>query len=109
MDKVVQSSAATAEETASASEELNAQAEQMNEIVRELQAIVAGRGSNGGDVRSAQTVTQKTGRERAGARNRKALPGSAKNGREHAATKQIGYDDSPQKLIPLDSSEFKDF
>jgi methyl-accepting chemotaxis protein len=42
MDKVTQSNAANAEESASASEELNAQAEQMNTIVAELSALVGG-------------------------------------------------------------------
>ncbi len=40
MDKVTQSNAAGAEESASASEELNAQAEVMRESVRELQSLV---------------------------------------------------------------------
>jgi methyl-accepting chemotaxis protein len=44
MDKVTQSSAANAEETASASEELNAQAEMMRESVRNLQELVSGTG-----------------------------------------------------------------
>ena len=45
MDKVTQSNAANAEESASASEELNAQAEQMNTIVGELSALVGGASS----------------------------------------------------------------
>ncbi len=44
MDKVTQSSAANAEETASAAEELNAQAETMRESVRNLQSLVGGSG-----------------------------------------------------------------
>ena len=42
MDKVTQSNAASAEESASASEELAAQAKQMNTIVNELSAMVGG-------------------------------------------------------------------
>jgi methyl-accepting chemotaxis protein len=42
MDKVTQSNAANAEETASASEELSAQAEMMRESVRDLQQLVDG-------------------------------------------------------------------
>jgi len=45
MDKVTQSNAANAEESASASEELNAQAEQMNGVVSELSTLV-GEGSS---------------------------------------------------------------
>ena len=42
MDKVVQSTAATAEESASASEEMNAQAEQMKQIAMVLADIIGG-------------------------------------------------------------------
>ena len=44
MEKVTQTTAATAEESAAASEELNAQAESSMVIVRELEALVGGRG-----------------------------------------------------------------
>ena len=43
MDKVTQSTAANAEESAAASEELNAQAEQMKVYVGDLEAVVGGR------------------------------------------------------------------
>jgi methyl-accepting chemotaxis protein len=46
MDKVTQSNAANAEESASASEELSAQATTMNEIVNELVALVGGAAKN---------------------------------------------------------------
>ena len=42
MDKVTQSNAANAEESASASEQLSAQAEQMNQVVQQLVALVGG-------------------------------------------------------------------
>jgi methyl-accepting chemotaxis protein len=45
MDKVTQSNAANAEESASASEELSAQAEQMTRVVGELSALVSGSNS----------------------------------------------------------------
>jgi methyl-accepting chemotaxis protein len=48
MDKVTQSNAANAEESASASEELSAQAEQMNGVVEELAAMVGGTASSTG-------------------------------------------------------------
>jgi len=44
MDKVTQSSAASAEETASASEELNAQAHELSAAVEQLQRIIYGGG-----------------------------------------------------------------
>ncbi|GEM_PF-3003636 len=46
MDKVIQNSAATAEETASASEELNAQAATLNDTVSELASLVGIAGSD---------------------------------------------------------------
>ncbi|MCD7896769.1 MAG: methyl-accepting chemotaxis protein [Planctomycetaceae bacterium] len=47
MDKVTQTNAATAEESASASEELTAQADNLNGMVRNLISLVEGRGGNG--------------------------------------------------------------
>ena len=47
MDKVVQASAANAEESASAAEEMTAQAEQMKGYVAELVGVVGGNGSAG--------------------------------------------------------------
>ena len=46
MDKVTQSNAANAEESASATEKLNAQAESMREAVNDLQRLVDGIGNN---------------------------------------------------------------
>ena len=43
MDKVTQSNAANAEESASASEELNAQAQSLNEVVNELLSMIEGK------------------------------------------------------------------
>jgi len=48
MDKVVQQSAANAEETASASEEMNAQAEQVRQVVKTLLDVVGGSGEGFG-------------------------------------------------------------
>jgi methyl-accepting chemotaxis protein len=56
MDKVTQSTAATAEESASAAEELNAQAEQMKSYVEELIAVVSG--SHSGGVSSGRAIHQ---------------------------------------------------
>jgi len=47
MDKVTQSNAANAEESASASEELSGQARELNEMVNMLMAMVGGSASNG--------------------------------------------------------------
>jgi len=48
MNKVIQSNAANAEESASAAEELNAQSEQMKNYVNDLAAVVSGRSQGGG-------------------------------------------------------------
>jgi len=45
MDKVVQLNAATAEESAASSEEMNAQAEQMKGIIKDLNKMIGGSGS----------------------------------------------------------------
>ena len=49
MDRVTQSSAASAEETASASEELNGQTQEVRDAVVELAALIHGQSSNGGE------------------------------------------------------------
>jgi methyl-accepting chemotaxis protein len=57
MDKVTQSAAANAEESASAAEELSSQAEQLNAMVRELNELVTGknRAAEGSAAASAPT------------------------------------------------------
>jgi methyl-accepting chemotaxis protein len=63
MDKVTQSNAANAEESASASEELNAQAETLRDAVGELNLLVGGSltaGSQRSDIRGSEAKTRKT-------------------------------------------------
>ena len=74
MDKVTQSNAAGAEESASASEELNAQAEVMRESVRELQSLVGaashpGRRIRQGDHRRCSRRANWRAIDKAGHRN----------------------------------------
>jgi methyl-accepting chemotaxis protein len=57
MEKVTQSTAATAEESAAASEELNAQAETTMSIVRRLEALVDGNRPAGSQTARARTIT----------------------------------------------------
>ena len=59
MDKVTQSTAASAEESAAASEELNAQAEQMKVYVGDLEAVVGGSGNAGRFGREKRRVSVK--------------------------------------------------
>ncbi|MGA2501198.1 MAG: chemotaxis protein, partial [Tepidisphaeraceae bacterium] len=60
MDKVTQSNAANAEESASASEELSSQAEQMKAMVGELIALVNGAAAAG---RTMPAATQSAKRQ----------------------------------------------
>jgi methyl-accepting chemotaxis protein len=106
MDKVTQSTAASAEESAAASEELNAQAEQMKVYVRDLVAVVGGRtrgrGSEdiGGSDRPEQTVARKT----------HTLPLKRGAGRQLAIRgKESLKGIDPEKVIPMNDGEFKDF
>ncbi len=64
MDKVTQSNASNAEESAAASEEMNAQAEQMKAVVRDLIAVVGGSGNENGNGYKAR-------RSREGAQSRR--------------------------------------
>jgi len=61
MDKVTQSNAATAEETASAAEEMNAQAETMKQSVAELLQLVRGNGRTATDKQMIPTLAPKRG------------------------------------------------
>jgi methyl-accepting chemotaxis protein len=94
MDKVIQSNAATAEESASASEEMNAQAEQMKCVVDDLVAIVGG---NTGGQRTARPAQAKAARPKTSA------------GGHSVANSHHAVEIKPDKLIPLEEGDFKDF
>jgi methyl-accepting chemotaxis protein len=72
MDKVTQSNAAGAEETASASEELNAQAEIMRESVRSLQQLV-----DGSQRDASAPPVRKAAKKKVSLEATKAAPGAA--------------------------------
>ncbi len=78
MDKVTQSNAATAEQSASASEELSAQASNLNDMVQELVSLVEGN-SGGNGRKSVSTGSPRkaipAARRGAPAAERKALSG----------------------------------
>ena len=107
MDKVTQSTAASAEESAAAAEELNAQAEQMKTFVEDLVRVVGGSGSNiqgshggnGRGVRREQVVAHKV----------LALPAKTTGGASAIrgkASKKVAH---PEQVIPMNEGEFKDF
>jgi len=97
MDKVVQSNAANAEESASASEEVSAQAEQMKSMVGELVTIVGGNGEKARPGSAAPAATG-TGGE---------IPVDQVIGKPAAI--RAGIEKVRGKLIPGDDATFTDF
>jgi methyl-accepting chemotaxis protein len=98
MNQVTQQTAANAEECASASEELNAQAEQMKGFVVELADMVGsnnGAGGKRGKLQLPGRLADWRGSLTAPSREKKLLAQPPKA--------------APEKLIPLDDADFKDF
>jgi len=115
MDKVVQSNAANAEESASASEELSSQAQELSSMVNDLTAIVGGAGSE------ATTTAHRTTRTPAMARTVQPT-GIAHHGTQAALTAAARKPEKqgakpgvtakavkPEEVIPLDDKDFKEF
>ena len=110
MDKVTQSTAATAEESAALSEELNAQAEQMKVYVADLVKVVEGGSANGAaSFHSAPDAGHRS--QRVPIAVRKALPLPEKKAGGKAAGRVQGSKAvrRPEEVIPLTGGEFKDF
>ena len=115
MDKITQSNAANAEESASAAEELNAQADTLKDAVADLLRLVDG--DHAGHTRTAKAVPAKRAQEERVAAADKSSPAKTsthRNGQTHRAppaqpvlvatgTRQT----SPKS--PEDVDEFKDF
>ncbi len=99
MSNITQQTAANAEESASAAQELSAQSGQMKGVVGELVALVAGKapGSNGRLSGPARPAALKT---------RPATVGQPPGrGQGLAASRSL----TPEKIIPLEDADFKDF
>ena len=110
MDKVVQRSAANAEESASSSEEMNAQAEQMKIYVEELIQVVGGSGREG----AKRSMEPSLSRDLGG--SSLALRGPARAGAHKVLTLPQGKGTAgkaknvaPRQIIPLEKDEFQDF
>jgi methyl-accepting chemotaxis protein len=102
MDKVVQTNAANAEESASASEEMNAQAEQMKGMVNELIAIVNGSANGAGRMLlSAKKVSDAETYQG----SKVLTPGT--RGKVLAA--RGAEEVKPHQVIPMGDEDFKDF
>ena len=99
MDKIVQQNAANAEESASASEEMNAQAEQMKGFVDELVALVGGRAG------AAKRVSQVQVRAPKVVTTTRALAAPAQKAPAVHQAREVG----PERAIPMDDDDFKDF
>jgi len=103
MDKVVQQSAANAEELASAAEESNAQAEMMRGHIITLKTIISGDASLD-DTGFAFRRKKRPAAEEPAARAVSVFQRPKdRQSRSHQASVR------PEKVIPLDDSEFKDF
>jgi methyl-accepting chemotaxis protein len=110
MDKVTQSNAANAEESAAAAEELNAQALKMKETVGELLQLVSG-ATNGGRGPEAPQFSRSSARPKSTVRtnaNNTIRNGKPSNGNPIALEPETISAASRRKEIPLENA-FKDF
>ncbi|MCE5266214.1 MAG: methyl-accepting chemotaxis protein [Deltaproteobacteria bacterium] len=103
MDKVTQSTAATAEESASASEEMNAQAEQMKQVAITLVSIIGGDGHDGRSIGRESLPAKKSLAQ--------AIPAvtAGKSAGRDALTPRKSPGSRPERLIPMGEGQFKDF
>jgi methyl-accepting chemotaxis protein len=99
VDKVTQQNAASAEESASAAEEMNAQAEQMRAYVGELMAVVGG--ANNGTAAGTQPKVGKI--------KEVLRPTQKKTEQGKAQAQGFKTARDPEKVIPLDNEDFRDF
>ena len=112
MDKVIQATAASAEESASASEEMNAQAEQMKFISRTLVDIIGGNGHEIGNGQG-KGIEQGNGRSNAvkkGTQKFLAAVASKKMKKQGTAPGRAGHEADYEKIIPMNEDpQFKNF
>ncbi len=111
MDKVTQSAAANAEETASASEEMNGQADSMQSFVADLMAVINGSGKEGGTDKGRPAAL---GMKSEGGRKRRMLPVPEAFSRKKGSQPRTrsGSDRSqpkPEDAIPMGDDDFSDF
>jgi methyl-accepting chemotaxis protein len=104
MDKVVQQAAAGAEESASLSVEMSNQADKLNAVVDKLAALVSGeRGKSGEGPRNVP------GAEKAGSAGRSSRGSSPANVKVKKAARSSLRSPCPEKFIPLEMADFKEF
>ena len=110
MDKVTQSNAANAEESAAAAEELNAQAEVMKQSVAELLQLVGGKSEGVVSTPATHAWQAKPVHAPAPAPKRQLVTASSNgnsNGHAHTAPRLLGAE-KRRSEIPLEA-DFKDF
>ena len=108
MDRMTQSAAANAEQSAATSEELNAQAEQMKDHIQELVKMVGGSANGSTSFRSALAGGKKS-KGTSAAAHKKLLPPEKKGDGKAGLGRGIRAVRRPEELIPLAEEEFKDF
>ncbi|MBD3421343.1 MAG: hypothetical protein GF398_14600 [Chitinivibrionales bacterium] len=101
MDKVTQSNAANAEESASAGEELSGQAQQLNAIVSELENMVGAGTQNGARNSLSRNSVSRSKALRSPARPQRRVAQQP----SPADVRQM----SPQQVLPLDDKDLQDF
>jgi len=104
MDKVTQSNAANAEESASASEEMSAQAEQMKAMVGELVTLVGASGNG-----PAPRAVAAAGAPQTPIRKALGFAAPVKRAQSQSLAAERSKEITPQQVIPLDDEDFKDF
>ena len=127
MDKLTQSNAANAEESASASEELAAQAKELGDMVQVLVGIVKGAGAQGmasvshmaarplPRAAAPVAVSRKVGKAAPKAHGDWAPVGHGKPGpvRSNPQPSRMvaanGHAINPEQVIPMDDGDLKDF
>jgi len=122
MDKVVQQNASDSEESASAAEELSSQAQELDSMVVELVSLVDGnqdqlshettlrenfgeknkRPVSQGKRHATQGISRGTGRQQGSSLSRQ----SSQSENDYSKGQR---QESPEKMIPLDKDDFKDF
>lgn len=107
MDKVVQSTAASAEESASASEEMNAQAMQMKKNVKQMVTIIDGESDAGAG--AAGAVSSPTVRKERTAVNKAEKKVTRKLLSAGPVSLKKDKRVTPEDVIPFDKEGFKDF
>jgi methyl-accepting chemotaxis protein len=110
MDKVTQSTAASAEESAAASEDLNTQAEQMKVYVVDLAKVVEGGSANGAvSFHSALDAGHRSKGVSMAVHKALPLPEKKDGGKAAGRVQRAKAVRRPEEVIPLTEGEFKDF